>query len=104
MRRMTMALLALLPLIAACVSVEEAPLGRTAVQKGQRTILLVYPAPAPYVGEDQTKGETAAELIPGLGLVVSDAQNQRDLEASKDLQPYVPRSFDAAAAFAPIAL
>ncbi len=88
----------LLPLLAACVSVEEAPLGKNAVEKGQRTVLLVYPAPGPVVGEADSKGETAAKLIPGIGLAVQGAQDDRDNAASKDLRQYLP-PFDAATQF-----
>lgn len=83
--------------VAGCVSVEEAPLQPAAIAREQRTVLLAYQAPGPFVLELDSKAESAAKVVPGLALAVQAAQDERDLAASKDLQMYVPR-FDAAAA------
>lgn len=61
-----------------------------AIQKDQRLLLLVFPAPGPFISEDDSKGETAAKIVPGLALLVTDAQDQRDLKAAQDLQQYLP--------------
>lgn len=98
-----LAALAILPLLSSCVSVEEAPLGKNAVQKGQRTVLLIYPSPGPLVVEDESKGEVAAKLIPGISYAVQGAQDEHEVAASKDLQQYLP-PFDAAGAFEEAAL
>ncbi len=76
--------------LAACVSLEEAPMPRGAVRPGQRTLLLVYASPGPWLGEADSKVETAAKVVPGLGLAVQAAQDERDLARSKDLQQYLP--------------
>jgi hypothetical protein len=75
--------------LAACVSLEEAPLTKSSIAPGQRTVVAVYVAPGPYIAQDDSKGETAAKIIPGLGLLVQDAQDSRDLSASKELQRYL---------------
>lgn len=74
----------------ACVSLEEAPMAKGAVQPGQRTVVAAYVAPGPSIAESDTKVETAAKILPGLGLVVQSAQEDRELAASKDLQQYLP--------------
>lgn len=76
--------------MAGCVSLEEAAITKGAVAPGQRTLLAVFATPAPLVAESDSKAETAAKIIPGLGLVVQDAQNQSRLKASKDLGQYLP--------------
>lgn len=87
-------------LLGACVSIEEAPMTTGAIQKDQRLLLLVFPAPGPIVSEDDSKGETAAKIMPGLALLVTEAQDQRDLKTAQDLQQYLP-AWDPAAAFLP---
>lgn len=84
--------------LASCVSLEEAVIARGSVQPGQRTVLLVYAAPAPLVADSDSKAETAAKIVPGLGLVVQDAQNQGRIKASKDLGQYLP-AWDPAGKF-----
>jgi hypothetical protein len=97
--RRALPLLALVPLLlGACVSLEEAPMARQALTRDQRLLLLVYSAPGPVLSEEDSKAETAAKIVPGLGLVVKDSQDQRDLKASKDLQQYLP-PFDASQEF-----
>ncbi|MBI4377124.1 MAG: hypothetical protein HY549_11830 [Elusimicrobia bacterium] len=76
--------------LGACVTLEEASMSKGAVQSGQRLIVLVYPSPGPLLSEQDSKVESAAKVVPGIGLVVQSAQNERDLEASKDLQRYLP--------------
>ena len=61
-----------------------------AIQKGQRVLLLAFAPPSPVMTEIDSKAETAAKIMPGLGLVVKDAQDQRDLKASLDIQQYLP--------------
>lgn len=89
--------LALLLLAAGCVSVEEAPVQKAVIQENQRTVLVAFAPPGPFVLEDDSKGESAAKAIPGLALVVQSAQDDRDLDNSNDLRTYLPR-WDAAAA------
>lgn len=76
--------------IAGCISLEEALISKGAVQPGQRTLLLVFASPAPLVAETDSKAETAAKIVPGLGLIVQDAQNQSRLKSSQDLGQYLP--------------
>lgn len=80
-----------------CVSLEEARVQPAAIASGQRTIVLVFPAPGPLVVELDSKAESAAKAVPGLALVVQEAQDERDLANSQDLQQYLPK-WDAAAA------
>jgi hypothetical protein len=83
--------LAAVLLISGCVSLEEAPMVKQAIDKGQRVILVAYAPPSPHISEDDSKAEVAAKIVPGLGLVVKEAQDQRDLKVSLDLQQYLPR-------------
>lgn len=78
-------------LLGACVSLEESSLGKGAVEKDQRTVLLLFTSPGPEIIELDTKVEAAAKFMPGVGLVVQSAQNERDLAASVDLQKYLPK-------------
>lgn len=87
--------------LGACVSLEETPMTKGAVAPGQRTVLLVYASPGPVITESDSKVETAAKIVPGLGLVVQSAQDERDLAASKDLQQYLP-DWDPREAFYPL--
>lgn len=66
-------------------------MSKGAVEIGQRTAVLVFPSPGPEIIELDTKIETAAKFVPGIGLVVQGAQNERDLAASQDLQKYLPK-------------
>ena len=84
----------------ACVSLEETKLAKGAITPGQRTIVVVYEGPGPVIEEDDSKVEGAAKIIPGIGLVVQDAQEERMLLQSKDLQKYLG-PFDATGHFAP---
>jgi hypothetical protein len=97
----------LLPLLGAavlggCISLETAPMVRQPLTAKQRLLVLVYAGPGPLLSEDDSKAETAAKIIPGLGLVVKDVQDQRDLKASQELQQYLP-GWDAATEFDAIA-
>ena len=89
--------------VGGCVSLEERPMTQGAIQKDQRLIVVVYSPPGPLIVELDNKGETAAKIIPGLGLVVKDAQDQRALKLSQDLQQYLPR-WQAAPSFYPLFL
>lgn len=85
-------LLPLAPLLlAACVSPEPVLDGRGAVAPGQRLVVAVYPAPGPWIVADpDSKAETAAKLLP-IGMLMQTMQEDRILELSKELQPYLPR-------------
>ncbi|MBI5630247.1 MAG: hypothetical protein HY921_05130 [Elusimicrobia bacterium] len=85
-----MTLLAGTALLASCVSLEEARLAPGAVRPGQKTVLLLYAGPGPLVSAADSNVESAAKIVPGLGLVVQSAQDDRDLAASKDLARYLP--------------
>ncbi|MDD5629092.1 MAG: hypothetical protein PHU21_08505 [Elusimicrobia bacterium] len=63
---------------------------RGAMKPGQRTLVLVFPAPGPVMSERSSNLEQAAKVVPGLGLVMKASQDKRDLEASQDLQRYLP--------------
>lgn len=77
---------------AACAMVDEPRLTPTSVFPGQRTVVLVYPSPGPWViREADTKPESAAKILPGLGFLVEAAQDERDLGVSNDLKQYLPR-------------
>ncbi|MDE2039631.1 MAG: hypothetical protein KGO96_05890 [Elusimicrobia bacterium] len=82
--------------LGACVSVGETPMAGHAIQRGQRVLLLVYAAPGPLVREQDNKAESAAKIVPGLGLLVEQSQEERDLKASQALGRYLP-SWDPAA-------
>lgn len=84
----------------ACVSLEETKLAKGAITPGQRTIVVVYSGPGPVIEELDSKVEGAAKIIPGIGLVVQDAQEERMLNQSRDLQKYLG-PFDAAEHFTP---
>lgn len=99
--RRRLAPLLVAPILGACVSLEEAPLPRGAVSPGQRTVLLVYSSPGPVITELDSKAETAAMILPGLGLLVQSAHDDRDLAASRDLQQYLP-AWDPAGKFHPL--
>ncbi len=76
----------------ACVTVGEPVLVPQSIAKGQRTILLVYPAPAPWVITDsESKAEAAAKMLPVLGYAVSSFQNDRYKAAADTLNKYIPR-------------
>lgn len=82
----------LLPLLlAACVAPETVPDGRGAVSPGQRLVVAVYPAPGPWIVADpDSKVESAAKVLP-IGLLMQTMQEDRILELSKEIQPYLPR-------------
>lgn len=79
--------------LAGCVSVEENPrVAASAVKPGQRTLVVVYPAPGPWVvPEPDSKAATAAKTLPGFSQVVSAFQEDRGLKEAQDLKPYLPR-------------
>lgn len=69
-----------------------------AIQRGQRVLLVVYAPPSPAISESDDKAETAAKIVPGLGLVVKGAQDDHALKVSQQLQQYLP-PWNAAALF-----
>jgi len=76
----------------ACVTVGEPVLAPQSIAKGQRTILLVYPAPAPWVITDsESKAEAAAKMLPVFSYAVSSFQDDRYKAASDTLNRYIPR-------------
>lgn len=89
--------LLLLLAAAACVTPEPVPDGRGAVAPGQRMVVAVYVAPGPWIVSDpDSKAESAAKLLP-IGMLMQTMQEDRVLEISKELQPYLPRPrFDRA--------
>jgi len=88
----------LVPLFAACVTVEPPPNPRGAIKPGQRLIVMVYQSPGPWiVGDPDNKAETALKLLP-LGTFLQGMQEERVNELSKEIQPYLPRPrYDQAA-------
>lgn len=84
-------LLALAAILGACVSVEPMPDPKQAVARDQRIVVLVYQSPGPWIVKDSdSKAEAAAKVLP-VGFLVQTVQDDRTLEASKDLQQYLPR-------------
>lgn len=84
---------ALLPLLAlaACMTPEPVLDARGAVAPGQRLVVAVYPSPGPWIVADpDSKAESAAKLLP-IGMLMQTMQEDRILELSKELQPYLPR-------------
>jgi hypothetical protein len=74
------------------VSVGETVLAPQSIAKGQRTILIVYPAPAPWViTESESKAEAAAKMLPVFSYVATNMQEDRFKTASATLNKYVPR-------------
>jgi hypothetical protein len=75
----------------ACVTLNEPVLAPQSIAKGQRTILLVYAAPGPWVITDsESKAEAAAKMLPGLSYAVQSFQDDRYKAAAETLQKYVP--------------
>ncbi|MDX6770644.1 MAG: hypothetical protein SF051_14005, partial [Elusimicrobiota bacterium] len=88
MRRLLPAAVALL---AACVAPEPVLDARGAVPPGGRLVVAVYQAPGPWIVADpDSKAESAAKLLP-IGMLMQTMQDDRVLELSKELQPYLPR-------------
>lgn len=79
--------------LSGCVSVEEhTRVSASAVKPGQRTLVVVYPAPGPWVvPEPDSKAASAAKTLPGFSQVVSAFQEDRGLKEAQDLKPYLPR-------------
>ena len=75
---------------AACVSIEPGPVKNVVIRPGQRTVLLVYPSPGPWVSQSDTKADSAAKFVPGIGLMWQGAQDERALKDSNDLKRYLP--------------
>jgi hypothetical protein len=87
---MTRKAVLLLPLLlASCVSVApDAPI-KTVVRAGQRTLVLAFAAPSPWVTSADSNVESAAKFLPGLGQALESAQFDRDLQYSQQLRPYM---------------
>ncbi len=93
------ALLAVLMALCACVSLEEATIPRGSVRPDQRAVIMVYASPGPWVSQEtESKTESAAKFLPGVGQVVQDFQDQQDLKAALDLAEALP-SWPAAERF-----
>lgn len=82
-----------LPLISGCVSLEDnSRVAANAVRPGQRTIVVVYASPGPWVIPDpDSKAESAAKTLPGLSQIVGAFQDDRGLREAADLKQYLPR-------------
>ena len=75
----------------ACVTLNEPVLTPQAIGKDQRTILLVFPSPGPWVITDsESKAEAAAKMLPGISFVVQSFQDDRYKAASDTLRRYIP--------------
>ncbi|MBI5883214.1 MAG: hypothetical protein HZB91_08925 [Elusimicrobia bacterium] len=75
--------------MAGCVSLDEAPIPSGAVRPDQRTAVVVYIAPGPWVTQEQdTKAESAAKILPGVGQFMQSVQDDGDLKASNELRQY----------------
>ncbi|HAM36675.1 MAG TPA: hypothetical protein DEB40_01605 [Elusimicrobia bacterium] len=83
----------ILPLLCgACVAVTEPVLSPHTVDAGQRTVVLVFAAPGPWVISDsESKAESAAKTMPLFSAVVQTFQDDRDKAASAGLAQYLPR-------------
>ena len=76
----------------ACITLNEPVLTPQSIAKGQRTILLVYAAPGPWVITDsESKAEAAAKMLPVFSYAVSSFQDDRYKAASDTLNRYIPR-------------
>lgn len=87
-------------LLGACVAIEDnSRIPAYAVRPQQRTIVVVYPSPGPWVIPDpDSKAESAAKTLPGFAAVVQAYQDDRGLKEAQDLKLYVPR-YNPAPAF-----
>ena len=75
----------------ACVTVTDPVLSPQSIARGQRTIVLVYAAPGPWVITDsESKAESAAKMLPGLSYAVQSFQDDRYKAAAETLQKYIP--------------
>ncbi|MBI5625385.1 MAG: hypothetical protein HY924_16530 [Elusimicrobia bacterium] len=82
-------LLALGLAVQGCVSLDEVQIPSGAVRPDQRTAVIVYAAPGPWVTqEDDTKAESAAKILPGVGQFMQSVQDDSDLKTSNDLRQY----------------
>lgn len=61
-----------------------------AVRRDQKAVVLLFVSPGPVMSERDSMVEQAAKVVPGLGFMIKASQDHRDLEASKDLQRYLP--------------
>ena len=101
MNRRVVPLAAALCLLSACVSVDEPLVKKGLIRPGKRAVYFLYEAPGPWISmETDTKAESAAKFIPGLGLALQGAQNERDLKTSQSLGQYLP-SWSLASALRP---
>jgi len=99
--RKTYALLSALLLIPGCVSVEGPAMTKGEMQKGQRTILLVFAAPTPVMTAEESNVATAVDIIPGVGQLAQSVRDDRNTAVSQDLARALPAPWDPAAEFAP---
>jgi hypothetical protein len=81
------------PFVSGCVSLEDhSRIAANAVRPGQRTIVVVYPSPGPWVIPDpDSKAESAAKTLPGLSQIVGAFQDERGQREAADLKQYLPR-------------
>ncbi|MFA6317438.1 MAG: hypothetical protein WC943_08465, partial [Elusimicrobiota bacterium] len=90
MRRSTcLALLTLAFAAGGCVSLDEPQIPAGAVRSDQRTAVIVYAPPGPWVTQDEdTKAESAAKILPGVGQFMQSVQDDSDLKTAKELRQY----------------
>ncbi len=75
----------------ACVSMNTETFSKQSVEPRQRTIVVIYPSPGPWVvSESESKAESASMTLPLLSAVVQSYQDSRDKEASAGLAQYIP--------------
>ncbi|MBI4679114.1 MAG: hypothetical protein HY748_16180 [Elusimicrobia bacterium] len=74
---------------AGCVSLDEPQIPSGAVRPDQRTAVLVFPSPGPWVTQEaETKAESAAKILPGVGQLMQSVQDDGDLKTSNELRQY----------------
>ena len=73
-----------------CVTVGESPLPAGAIASGQRTIVAIFPSPGPVMREDDSTADNLAKFVPGMSFVIAATQNERDANASSELQSSLP--------------
>lgn len=78
-------------LLGGCVPVGDVVIQKGMIRPEQRTVLLVFAGPGPWVTlEEDSKAESAAKFLPGVGQIVQSAQDAVDLKNSKQMREYMP--------------
>lgn len=82
----------LLPLAAVlavggCVPIEEARIPQGALRPDQRTAIVVFLSPGPWVTqEEETKAESAAKFLPGVGQLMQSVHDDQDFKVSNEFR------------------